>query len=316
MNGRIPALVIIVIIAGLMGCAATSPPPLVVPTGPLGEVIAGHNRLAQQYEQDGDLAAAETEWHILSLIAPADKAIRGKWTSLRNEIKKRSLALFDKGMTALQAGDYDAAQSTMLRVLALEPQNGEAVAVLRRLDEQRLRKIQAEHQAHFYAVPNVPPPARSAPRAEETRKIYDLDQGLEMLRMGDIDKGMSEVRGYLRDHADDAVARRRLNLTAQQRAGLLESQGDAERALALYERAAELGGEMLPSWPERIRTLRKQLAGEYYEKGLRVYSKDLTRAIRYFETSLRYDPGNLKASLRLNEARRMQLKLRQLPKTK
>lgn len=258
----------------------------------------------------------ETHWHILSLIAPADEDIRDKWAATRSAINKLSQALFDTGMAALQAGDDAEAQRAMLRVLALDPQRSEAVAVLRHLDEQRLRKVQAEHQTHLYTAPSVPRSARPPPRAEETREVYDLDKGLEMLRTGDIDKGLRELQGYLKEHPDDTVARRRLNLTAQQRAGLLESQGAAERALALYERAAELGGEMLPSWPDRIRALRKRLTDEYYEKGLRVYRSDLAQAIRYFETSLRYDPDNLKAGLRLNEARRVQRRFQQLEKVK
>jgi hypothetical protein len=59
-----------------------------------------------------------------------------------------------------------------------------------------------------------------------------------------------------------------------------------------------------------MQSLRKSLSDEYYSNGERAYRTDVALAIKQWETSLRYDPQNLKAANRLRDARAAQEKLK------
>jgi len=65
-----------------------------------------------------------------------------------------------------------------------------------------------------------------------------------------------------------------------------------------------------------MQALRKSLSDEYYRNGERAYRTDVALAIKEWETSLRYDPQNLKATARLRDARAAQEKLRNIPPAK
>jgi hypothetical protein len=73
-----------------------------------------------------------------------------------------------------------------------------------------------------------------------------------------------------------------------------------------------LRGDTPAQWTERMQALRKALSVEYFEKGARAFRSDTALAIQQWETSLRYDPNNLKASERLREARLAQEKLQRI----
>ena len=49
--------------------------------------------------------------------------------------------------------------------------------------------------------------------------------------------------------------------------------------------------------------LKKTLSQEYFDKGTRAYRTNLAQAITFFETSVRYDPANTQAALKLKEAK-------------
>ena len=84
----------------------------------------------------------------------------------------------------------------------------------------------------------------------------------------------------------------------------------------LYEQAVALRGETTPEWTTQMQALRKALSEEYYNNGERAYRSDVALAIKQWETSLRYDPQNLKASLRLRDARLAQEKLKNIAPAK
>ena len=94
------------------------------------------------------------------------------------------------------------------------------------------------------------------------------------------------------------------------RARELQNKGSREQAFALYEQAVALRGDSTPEWSKEMQSLRKSLSDEYYSNGERAYRTDVALAIKQWETSLRYDPQNLKAANRLRDARAAQEKLK------
>jgi len=151
--------------------------------------------------------------------------------------------------------------------------------------------------------------------ASEAGDGYDLEQRLEMFKAGDVAGGLRELRGYVDAHPKDRAARNRIGATVYERGADLEAKGNREAALGLYEQAVTLRGDALPQWKTQIQALKKALSVEYFDKGMRNYRADLAGAIRDWETSVRYDPQNLKATERLREARAAQEKLQKIDRT-
>jgi tetratricopeptide (TPR) repeat protein len=283
--------------------------------GPRESAIAVHRKLALQYKGTGDLAAAATQWQILTVLAPEDPVFRRELDSARAAARRSVTDNLQAGAAAHRAGDNERATQAMLRVLALDPENAEAAKALRDIDRQKMVRIQSERASKFrledLASPYRAAPAATAP-APESRDGYDLEQRLEMFKAGDVAGGLRELRAFVDANPKNRAARQRIGATVYERGRELETKGDREPALALYEQAVVLRGDVLPEWTARIQALRKTLSGEYFEKGARAYRSDVALAIRQWETSLRYDPQNLKASVRLQEARLAQEKLQRI----
>ena len=93
-----------------------------------------------------------------------------------------------------------------------------------------------------------------------------------------------------------------------------DAKGSREQALMLIDQASALRGKPLPEWSAQAQRLRKSLSDEYYDRGMQAYRTDMAAAIKSFETSLRYDPGNRKSAAKLQEARAADDKLKRIQK--
>jgi tetratricopeptide (TPR) repeat protein len=275
--------------------------------------IEQHKQLGKRYEAAGDLAAAATQWHILTLIAPEEESFRLKLAATKNAISRAVNQTYQSGLAALRKGEMEEAWQAMLRVLALAPDNAEAAQALRDIEKQRIGRIQAERAARVrrgeWMAAN-----RWAPSTG--RQSYDLDQPIDIFMAGDITGGLREMRRYVESNPDDKAGRHRIANVVYEEARKLEGQGVNESALGFYEQAASLRGEVPPTWGGRIKALRKVLASEYYDKGLRAYRSDIALAVRYWETCLRYEPQHVNAALRLREARLFEDKLKRIEREK
>ena len=135
-----------------------------------------------------------------------------------------------------------------------------------------------------------------------------------MLNAGDTTGGLRELRAYVAANPQDRTGRLKIGAAVFDRARDIESQGGREQALPLYEAAIALRGDAPAAWPTHIQTLRKAVSAEYYDRGTLAVRTDLPTAIKALETSLRYDPGNVKASARLAEAKLAQSRLKAIDK--
>lgn len=255
--------------------------------------IARHRQLAARYRDSGDVAAAAIEWHILTLLDPESESLRRE-LALANKAVARAVEVeLDNGRAASRRGDADAATQAMLRVLAVDPGNAEAVKALRDLERQKSARAQAERAARA---------ARSAVAA--TADSFDVEQRIELFRAGDTASGLRELKRYVDAHPTDSAARVQIAMAVYDRARELESQGARENALTMYDQAIALRGEAMPAWNAKLASLKKALSAEYYNKGVSAAAKDPAQAIKHWEASLRYDPGNTAAAAKLTEARR------------
>jgi len=304
----------------LAACAqapvAPDPPPDVPRTSSAEDArtraINQHQRLARQAREAGDLATAAQQWHVVALLAPGEQKYLREEEAVNAAIRQGVREQLQVGAGALKSGDYDRATQAMLRVLALDPDNDEAAKALRDIDRQRIGRIQGDRAQKLRPVDT----AASKSAAADNGAVYDLEQPLEMLRAGDVNGGLRELRAYVDANPGNRAARQKIGAAVADRARELQVKGSREQAYQLYEQAVALRGDGTPEWTAQMQALRRALSDEYYSNGERAYRTDVALAIKQWEASLRYDPQNLKASTRLRDARAAQEKLKGLPVAK
>ncbi|MET0211342.1 MAG: hypothetical protein ABW220_20025, partial [Burkholderiaceae bacterium] len=184
---------------------------------------------------------------------------------------------------------------------------------LREIDRRRLTRIQADRAAKVRTTEEVAsaraPGRAPAASASNDGDTFDVDQAVEMLRAGDASGGMRDLKGYVDANPGNRAARVRIGNAVAERARELEDQGAREQAVSLYEQASTLRGDSGGAWVARIVPLKKKISQDYFDKGTRAYRTNLAQAVAFFEASVRYDPANTQAAIKLKEAKAAREKL-------
>jgi len=306
--------------AALAGCAQMpaegppSPSPNVAPAAPavsrsVSEAIARHRRQAETARQSGDLATAAVHYQILTVLAPNDAAYSRELAATRAAIDKEVREQLAVGNAAMAAGELDRASAAMLRVLALDPSQPGAAKTLREIDRRRLTRIQADRAAKVTMHEAAAASRGNGRPQNDVNDAFDVEQAIEMLRAGDASGGLRDLKAYVAANPSNRSARQRIGNAVADRAKELEDQGAREQAVALYEQAVALRGDAGAPWAARIPPLKKALSQDYLDRGTRAYRTNLTQAIAFFETSVRYDPTNVQANLKLKDAKAAKEKL-------
>ena len=311
------ALVMATLLAACAQAPVATDPPPDMPRASFADdartrAITQHQHLARQAKDAGDLATAAQQWHVVVLLAPGEQKYQREEETVNVAIRQGVREQLQIGAGALKSGDYDRATQAMLRVLALDPANDEAAKALRDIDRQRISRIQGDRAQKLRPV-DVAALKSGAP---DNGAVYDLEQPLEMLRAGDVDGGLRELRAYVDANPGNRAARQKIGAAVADRARELQAKGSREQSYQLYEQAVALRGESTPEWNAQMQALRRALSDEYYSNGERAYRTDVALAIKQWETSLRYDPQNLKSSARLRDARVAQEKLKNIAPAK
>jgi len=106
----------------LAGCA-TIPP--------RAEMVSTHHQRARLLERDGQLRAALLEWKVARAIDPENAETRTEQTKLEGRIQRRASERLAEARAAFGRGAHVEARRKLLSVLALEPDNTAAAALLR-----------------------------------------------------------------------------------------------------------------------------------------------------------------------------------------
>jgi tetratricopeptide (TPR) repeat protein len=312
-------------LALLAGCAQMPAPPAPEAEAPTSrpsasdarksDVIANHRKLAETAKKDGDLATAAVQWQIVVLLAPDNDSYRRELAAARAAIPVQVKEQLQVGSAAMAAGDLDRASQAMLRVLALDSSQSDAAAALRDIDRRRLTRIQADRAAKVVRLEDkVAIAGTMRAQAAELGDGFDLEQALLMLRAGDATGGIRDLKAYVDANPGNRAVRQRIGAAVAERARELEDQGSREQALQLYEQATALRGDGAGAWAARVPPLRRAVSQDYFEKGSRVYRTNLAQAITLLETSIRYDPANTQAALKLQDAKQARAKLDKIEK--
>jgi tetratricopeptide (TPR) repeat protein len=267
-----------------------------------------HRDKALSLQQQQRWAEAALEWEILALVNPQ----RGEYGNQLHDVQTRIVKGVEESLKnaddARQRGDVQAASHFYLKALSLDPSNSQAADALRKLEQESVAHTMHARVARMAKDGGT---ARPGPASEHR----DLEFGALLLRQGDYADSIKTLEKYLKSAPKDELARRYLADAHFQLAQQRLEQGRKEEALTHLESAKGTQAQDAAELKASIETLRKSLAEDYYQKGMKVYRTSLPEAIADWERSVQYDPGHPQASVRLQRARQMQQNLKAIEST-
>jgi hypothetical protein len=314
--------------------ASPQPPPQVRPQAPpqvppaqSAAAIAGTSKdliwERQRRERADDLmresrwSEAATEWEILAVLRPGNSEYEKKLADARAQSASAAAGYLEAANEARRKGEAERATLLYLKALRADPENVAAAQALRELDREQPRKSNMNLYARVMygeRARSTSGESRSAsmPRSSERA---DLDTGILLFNQGDYVSSIQTLQEYLRGYPQDDLGKRTLRDAYLALANQRVQEGNKEDGLANLEKARKVQSphSNAPQLPGAIQSLRKDLAEDYYQQGLRAQRKDLKEAIRLWELALQYDPAHSQASTRLQQARRMQQNLESIP---
>lgn len=321
---RAPLLAFALLVAG---CASAPAPdvsspraPLVqtpiagaVPDNDLERAIARRRARALKAEQQHDLADAARQWQIVLLLAPRDTQAGERLAAVNAASAQTIKDEMAAAREALRRGETDRAQRALLRVLALDGDHEEALAALREIDRKRELRQASERAERARAGAMTTAAPKPPTRATRDARDFDLEQSLELLRAGDANAALPELRRYVAANRADRAGRTRVASAVHAFAQRLEKQGAIDQAVATYGEAIGMSPSPVPEWSTELDALRMRLAAVEYEKGVRLVATDVGAAIVHFQTALRFAPGHTQAQLQLQRAQKIQQNLKGVP---
>jgi hypothetical protein len=118
----------------LAGCTATLPRTLMTKR----DFVRQHEQRARRHESDGSLQSALQEWLIVSAVIPEATEPQSEITRLEKSIDEGVAICQQAAKAAVVKSDYAGARLQLLKALALQPENQEAIAELRKLEARHV----------------------------------------------------------------------------------------------------------------------------------------------------------------------------------
>jgi len=270
---------------------------------------------AERLMQEGRWTEAIPHWEVLELLRPDQPAYAKKLADAKSRAAAAATEHLQQARQARQQGQNDRAFVLYLKVLSANPDNAEAAQALREIEKDSTRRAYVgalsrggnnEAMAGIRRGSNGPPPPSAAERGE-------LDSAVALLHQGDAAASAQALEGYVRKNPRDDLGKRTLQDAYVELSRQRNQEGKKEEALAYLDKAQALReGKSNPGLARSIQSLRKEIAEDYYQQGLRTERTDLSEAISAWEKTLKYDPDHPLAAQRLERARRMQQNLRSI----
>ncbi|MEO1082264.1 MAG: hypothetical protein AAFY29_22085 [Pseudomonadota bacterium] len=274
---------------------------LLLPPGSVDDFVAQQRAAAESAEAGDELVVALAHWRTLAMLNPDDQRTRAEIDSLKAQIATRAGEAVERGEAAYERGDTQAGDAAMLEALALRPGMEQALTPLRASKSVAAHGRQDKKVAAEYAQ-------RAAVEDEEqAAAMQDALAVLEQsLANGDYERVLAEAKG------SEAAMRdltQRAHLGLADRAG---KRGDRDGELHHLGVAVALANGEDRKLMAREEALRESLSDEAYQGGLELLQTDLARAIEHFEQAMLYDPKNLAAKQKLEQAQKLKNNLERI----
>lgn len=272
-----------------------------------------HRERAEVLMREARWYDAALQWEVVRLLRPDRSEYTRKMEEAREQAREAAIQRARTAAEARRRNDLQRATQLYLAALNEDPEYVEAAVALREIEREQLSRANARTFAHLSEGDGsgvATAPRRGAtPSAAERR---DLESAIILLHQGDYEASVKALEQYLRRYPSERLARGALR---QAYAGLGQerfAQGKKEEALTYLQKAQ--GGKQMRAGEARgtVQSLRKQIAQDYYERGVRAQRADLNESILLLEQALQYNPELTQARVRLEQTRRMRDNLNSL----
>ncbi|MEM9760104.1 MAG: hypothetical protein AAF933_12765 [Pseudomonadota bacterium] len=267
---------------------------LLAPDESMDGFMAQQREAAENAEAGNELVVALAHWRTLATLNPGDQRTRAKIEALETQINTRAEEAVQRGEAAYGRGESRAGDAAMLEALALKPGMERALTPLRASKSVAAHGRQDKKVAAEYAQ-------RAA--VEDEEQAAALQDALTLLEdslaKGDYERVLAEAKGSESAMRD---LTRRAHLGLADRAG---KRGDRDGELHHLGVAVALANGEDKKLLAREEALRESLSDEAYQVGLELLQTDLARAIERFEQAMLYDPKNLAAKQKLEQAQKL-----------
>lgn len=279
--------------------------------------------LAKEYANMGNFADALIQWKIVSTKYPHNPLYREYIVALEQLIEIKAKLHLRLAKRAYAQKRFDTAETEFLKILALNPHHPTPLRYLRRIKQWRvwqnqlakLERLSAKKSArlHLDAQSSQSKLTKRTHDYEEER-IY-LELGIELYKRNDLSGSIREIAKFLNSYPDDQIARSFFSQAQLALAKKFHTQGDLQGALSHYEQWLNYTTVDNPRLKQDIVAMRTNLADDFYQKGRRLYRKDISKAIEYLQQCLFYRPQHERARLLLNQAIKMKIKFEGIKKS-
>jgi tetratricopeptide (TPR) repeat protein len=286
----------------LVGTLALALPQLVLADA-TRDFVEAQKHAARQMTQEDSLAQALALWRTLLPLDSTQDETRKAIADLERDIASRVKTLLRSAERAYASGRPSEGDDYMLKVLALQPDQTDALARLRKSHSAFARRQQREKSAEEYqsAASKVAP---LSPVDDSLKQLKALERkrnysGMLALAESSGTTGQAAAAPLLRD-AHVALADK------------AERSGKLDDALLHMESAMNLQPVENDPLLDRIATLRGWLSTSWYEKGSRLIKVDLPAAIDALRKAISFNPYNDNARRKLAQAEMLQRNLNRI----
>lgn len=297
---RSPILLTVVMVFYLVGCSSNGDNKL--------RYLESRKALAAELEKDNRLAEAYVQWSALQDMFPHNSDISDKVDELQQLIDSRRdsiLASIDKRKTTAKKHEL---QRLYLKVLALEPGNREAIGALREYERgvaDSAANLKAQNIKRVFVA------KKQKSQQEQDKQRFTADAG-ELLAKSNFSGLLQLVDRFLERYPEHQPA---LNYRFQALLKMGESEltaGQTEDAVEFFERALKVQSIDHSALAQKTQGIKKRLSDDYFRMGMKSFKNDIDKAVDYLQTSVSYNPDNLKAYQQLIRATRIQQNLRKI----
>lgn len=270
--------------------------------------LAARKQQAIRLAEETDYRSALIQWKILQTLQPDEPEYSKRIRDLEDLINREIQARTNEGKQAAAQDNPAGAKHAWLSVLALDPHNQTALQVLRAIEEQRVKSIQATNTAHVRRIATSKNGDR--PAEERNQADYYLEMGIHLFEERDWQGSQREIEKYLGAYPDDPKARTVLARVHQSMALELEKEGQLTAAAEHLDKAKALDKKVGKAEAGRAQKIKKELAEQFYQEALRLPRDNLDDAIVLLRKAVSFDPNHNKAKGRLDKTLQMQKKLK------
>jgi len=295
-------ILLLMIFVSISGCASN--------VGQAPAFSESRQSLALSLEKDKNYADALLQWKILKVVYPYDNNIKQQIERLEATIQQNTKKLQVSLKKAEGKGNKTQVRVINLKILALDPDNIQALKALREIEQEVAFYAASNKTANInnYFKENQMKAQKSILTSKylvNAKKLQTVADRKKLLTLSN--KILTKYPNY-----EPAVKNKFNVLVSLGKTKIANN--DRVAAVALYEQALKLNGIDKKHLLSQTTELKNKLSLKYYKSAMKVFKKDLDKAIKLLQTSLSYNPDNHNANKQLTRATQIMKRLNEIKK--